>query len=134
MENNAYSINIIVKKLAALSVEADKIAEKLQKYIDTATQNSANYDHLIHQLTVFSLSCIVGYFVVLRVTPALHTPLMSMTNAISGIIIIGALIIAGFEYTSSASILSLFAIFLASINIFGGFMITKRMLNMFEGK
>jgi NAD(P) transhydrogenase subunit alpha len=86
-------------------------------------------------LYVFVLACFVGYFVVWGVTPALHTPLISLTNAISGIIVVGALLVAGFESRStSVDALGLFAILLASINIFGGFVVTQRMLSMFKKK
>jgi NAD(P) transhydrogenase subunit alpha len=86
-------------------------------------------------LYVFVLACFVGYFVVWGVTPALHTPLISLTNAISGIIIVGALLVAGFETrTGSVDALGFLAILLASINIFGGFVVTQRMLSMFKKK
>ena len=85
-------------------------------------------------LTIFILSCFIGYFAILGVSPALHSPLMSVTNAISGIIIIGAL--ASLEQTTSltASFFSYFASFVAAINIFGGFVISQRMLEMFKSK
>ena len=95
-------------------------------------------------LTVFVLACFVGYYVVLKVTPALHAPLMSVTNAISSVIIVATFGIAGgllFDDESISSsfripgiLLSFFTIFLVSINIVGGFMITKRMLSMFSSK
>lgn len=85
-------------------------------------------------LTIFVLSCFVGYYVVLKVTPALHAPLMAVTNAISSVIIITALDMALFSMSSSASYFGLVAVFLLSINIVGGFMITKRMLEMFSSK
>lgn len=85
-------------------------------------------------LTIFALACFVGYFVVWGVTPALHSPLMSVTNAISGIIIIGALIGAGIEVQNLSKSLGLIAVFLASVNIFGGFAVTHRMLSMFKKK
>ena len=85
--------------------------------------------------SIFVLACFVGYFVVLGVTPALHSPLMSVTNAISGIVIIGALYVASYSEKSSLSeILSLCAVFLASVNIFGGFAVSERMLAMFKKK
>ena len=84
--------------------------------------------------SIFSLSVITGYFSVWGVTPALHTPLMSITNAISGIIIIGALIASSSQGFSLSMILGFFATFLASINIFGGFIVTERMLEMFKKK
>ena len=85
-------------------------------------------------LTIFTLACFVGYFVVWGVTPALHSPLMSVSNAISGIVIIGALITAGIAEISTSKILGLIAVTLASINIFGGFAVSHRMLVMFKKK
>lgn len=83
-------------------------------------------------LTIFVLACFVGYYVVWKVTPALHTPLMSVTNAISSIIILGALIATGSQLTGSITFLGGFAIFITSINIFGGFVVTQRMLRMYK--
>jgi NAD(P) transhydrogenase subunit alpha len=91
-------------------------------------------DIFILMLTIFVLSCFVGYFVVWKVTPALHTPLMSVTNAISGIILIGAIIALGTSVSLLAKILGFIAIVIASINIFGGFVVTQRMLEMFRRK
>jgi NAD(P) transhydrogenase subunit alpha len=84
-------------------------------------------------LSIFVLACFVGYFVVWAVTPALHTPLMAVTNAISSVIIVGALIAAAAP-TVVAKALGLFAVVLASINIFGGFAVTARMLAMYKKK
>ena len=89
-------------------------------------------DPLIFQITVFVLAIFVGYYVVWSVTPALHTPLMSVTNAISSVIIVGALLAAGPEEMSLARILGLVALGLAAVNIFGGFAVTQRMLGMFR--
>ena len=89
---------------------------------------------LLTLLTIFILACFVGYFVVWGVTPALHSPLMSVSNAISGVVIVGALIVAGNAAAGSAKILGLIAVFLASINIFGGFAVSQRMLEMFKKK
>jgi H+-translocating NAD(P) transhydrogenase subunit alpha len=84
---------------------------------------------------IFVLSCFIGYYVIWGVTPALHTPLMAVTNAISAIVIVGAMLVAGSsESTDATSILGFFAVFLASINIFGGFVVTTRMLAMFKKK
>ena len=80
--------------------------------------------------TVFALSCVVGYYVVWNVSHALHTPLMSVTNAISGIIVVGALLQIG--HGGWVSFLSFIAVLIASINIFGGFTVTQRMLKMFR--
>ena len=84
--------------------------------------------------TILVLACFVGYFVVWGVTPALHSPLMSVSNAISGVVIVGALITAGTPEMSSHKILGLIAVVLASINIFGGFAVSQRMLEMFKKK
>jgi NAD(P) transhydrogenase subunit alpha len=86
----------------------------------------------IQHLTVFLLACFVGWQVVWSVTPALHTPLMSVTNAISGIIIVGGMIQSGTEKVNVAAILGAIAILVASINIAGGFLVTHRMLQMFR--
>lgn len=84
-------------------------------------------------LYIFVLSCFIGYWVIWGVTPSLHTPLVALTNAISGIVIIGALLVAGFENAGTVTeIIGFFAVFLASINVFGGFLVTNRMLSMFR--
>ena len=88
----------------------------------------------ISQLSVFVLAIFVGYYVVWSVTPALHTPLMSVTNAISSVIIVGALVAAGPADLSLAKILGTIAIALAAVNIFGGFAVTARMLAMYKKK
>ncbi len=85
-------------------------------------------------MTVLMLACFVGYFVVWGVTPALHSPLMSVSNAISGVVIVGALITAGVVGMNDSKIIGLIAVVLASINIFGGFAVSQRMLEMFKKK
>ena len=95
-------------------------------------------DPFIFRLSIFVLSIFIGYYVVWSVTPSLHTPLMSVTNAISSVIIVGA-IIAGLSGSSQnifniSSTFGFFAIFLAAINIFGGFLVTQRMLQMYKKK
>lgn len=103
-----------------------------------AVQNAAQAaqdgvaDPIVLSITVFVLAIIVGYHVVWNVTPALHTPLMSVTNAISSVIIVGALLAAGPLEMNLATVLGLIAVGLASVNIFGGFMVTQRMLAMFK--
>ena len=91
-------------------------------------------DPFLFSLTVFVLAVFVGYQVVWNVTPALHTPLMSVTNAISGIIVVGALLAAGPLEVQLATVLGLVAVALASVNVFGGFIVTQRMLGMFKKK
>ena len=85
-------------------------------------------------LSVFVLACFVGYYVVWSVTPALHTPLMAVTNAISSVIIVGALVASAAAGAAVAKWLGLLAVVLASVNIFGGFAVTERMLAMYKKK
>ena len=91
-------------------------------------------DPFVFQLSIFVLAIFVGYYVVWSVTPALHTPLMAVTNAISSVIIVGALIAAGPSDINLSKVFGFIAIVLASINIFGGFVVTHRMLEMFKKK
>ena len=91
-----------------------------------------NSDIFMIGLTVFMLACFVGYYVVWSVNPSLHSPLMGVTNAISSVIIIGALLASGTLENDISKIFGLIAVFLASINIFGGFIVTYRMLSMFK--
>jgi NAD(P) transhydrogenase subunit alpha len=95
-------------------------------------------DPFIFRLSIFILSIFVGYYVVWSVTPSLHTPLMSVTNAISSVIIVGAIIAAlsgsDGEVFSASSVYGFLAIILAAVNIFGGFLVTQRMLAMYKKK
>ena len=95
-------------------------------------------DPLIFRLSIFILSIFVGYYVVWSVTPSLHTPLMSVTNAISSVIIVGAIIAAlaasSEKIFNTSNIFGFLAILLAAINIFGGFLVTQRMLQMYKKK
>ncbi len=91
-------------------------------------------DHTVINLTVFVLAVVVGYHVVWNVTPALHTPLMSVTNAISSVIVVGAILAAGPGTTDFGSILGAVAVGLVAINTFGGFLVSQRMLEMFKKK
>ncbi|MBL4639259.1 MAG: NAD(P) transhydrogenase subunit alpha [Kordiimonadaceae bacterium] len=94
----------------------------------------ATVSPFIQQFSIFLLAIFVGYYVVWSVTPALHTPLMAVTNAISSVIIVGALVAAGPDGTSLSKILGTIAIALAAVNIFGGFAVTARMLAMYKKK
>jgi H+-translocating NAD(P) transhydrogenase subunit alpha len=97
-------------------------------------------DPIIFQLTVFVLAVFVGYYVVWSVTPALHTPLMSVTNAISSVIVVGALLAVGVEVAGGnddawwARLLGFAALTMVAVNIFGGFLVTQRMLGMYRKK
>ena len=91
-------------------------------------------DPTVVNLVVFVLAVFVGYHVIWNVTPALHTPLMSVTNAISSVIIVGAILAAGPSQVDFGSVLGAIAVGLASINVAGGFLVTQRMLEMFKRK
>src|SRR6186997_2965333 len=95
-------------------------------------------DPFVFRLSIFVLAVFVGYYVVWSVTPALHTPLMSVTNAISSVIVVGALLAVGVALTSSdsgvAKVFGFLALTMASVNIFGGFLVTNRMLSMYKKK
>ena len=91
-------------------------------------------DPFVFRLSIFVLAVFVGYYVVWSVTPALHTPLMSVTNAISSIILVGAMLAAGPAEMDWGVWVGAFAVVLAAVNVFGGFLVTQRMLEMFKKK
>ncbi|MBX9754667.1 MAG: NAD(P) transhydrogenase subunit alpha [Pseudomonadaceae bacterium] len=90
--------------------------------------------HGVYNLIIFVLAIYVGYHVVWNVTPALHTPLMAVTNAISAIVIVGAMLAAALTVTPLGQVMGTLAVTLAAVNVFGGFMVTRRMLEMFKKK
>jgi NAD(P) transhydrogenase subunit alpha len=96
--------------------------------------HGVSVDPIVSNLTVFVLAIFVGYHVVWNVTPALHTPLMSVTNAISSVILVGAILAAGPGPLDRGAILGAIAVALAAINTFGGFLVTERMVEMFTKK
>ena len=116
----------LAQKAAALAQQAS-----MQTH---AAESGPGVDILTMGLTVFVLACFVGYYVVWRVTPALHSPLMSVTNAVSSVIVVGALIAAGPQGMDFSKLMGFLAVILASVNIFGGFIVTQRMLQMFKKK
>lgn len=119
--------NELSKEIAALGQDASRTA------VET-TAGGSETSVLVVGLTVFVLAVFVGYHVVWRVTPALHSPLMGVTNAISSVIVVGALIAAGTGEYGFSEIMGFIAVVLASVNIFGGFIVTYRMLSMFKKK
>lgn len=127
-----------LERLAAdqekLSELANNLAAQAQTLTEHATSGGGDHGFFIVGLTVFVLACFVGYYVVWRVTPALHSPLMAVTNAVSSVIIVGALIAAGPIEMTASKAMGLGAVLLASINIFGGFIVTQRMLAMYRKK
>jgi NAD(P) transhydrogenase subunit alpha len=120
------------------AVEATMAAQQQASVTDAAAalaHGASGIDPFVFQFAAFVLAIFVGYYVVWSVTPALHTPLMSVTNAISSVIVVGALLAVGISAESSAATLFGFlALVLASVNIFGGFLVTQRMLAMYKKK
>jgi NAD(P) transhydrogenase subunit alpha len=123
----------LAEQARQLADQAAEMAVSASSFVADAANVHADY-FFMSGLTVFILACFVGYYVVWRVTPALHSPLMGITNAISSVIIVGALIAAGPSDFGASKIMGFFAVILASINIFGGFIVTRRMLQMFRKK
>jgi H+-translocating NAD(P) transhydrogenase subunit alpha len=128
----------LAERASQAAGEADTLARSLdalaQQMVQQAPSAVTAGTPFVFELTVFVLAVFVGYHVVWRVTPALHSPLMSVTNAISSVIIVGALIAAGPLGISFAKIMGFIAVTLAAVNIFGGFIVTQRMLQMFQKK
>ena len=125
------TLSEIVELSDQITRSSDLLVNKVAELSYQVVQGGG--DHFIFGFTVFVLACFVGYFVVWKVTRALHTRLMAVTNAISGVIVVGAIIALGSTKDfSGISILSFIAITIASINIFGGFLVTWRMLEMFK--
>jgi proton-translocating NAD(P)+ transhydrogenase subunit alpha len=110
------------------------IATAVTTVAQSAGGHHAAMDPVLVSFTVFVLAIFIGYHVVWNVTPALHTPLMSVTNAISGIVLVGAMLAAGPKEMNFGTILGLVSVFLVSICVFGGFLVTHRMLAMFKKK
>ena len=127
---------------AKLASQAQDLATNLKSLasqaIDMAAQATPvvpdGHMPFVSLLTIFALACFVGYYVVWRVTPALHSPLMAVTNAVSSVIIVGALLAAGLRGLGAAQLFGAIAVALAAVNIFGGFIVTHRMLSMFKKK
>jgi len=128
-QNNA---GALAKSARELAGQADQLAAQAAALAQAKAVGGM--DPLVLGLTVFVLACFVGYYVVWRVTPALHSPLMSVTNAVSSVIIVGALIAAGPGGFRFSTVMGFVAVILASVNIFGGFIVTQRMLQMFKKK
>ena len=123
-----------VRDLADLLQGATDQANTLATQLEPVGGAVVAHQPFVVLFSVFVLACFVGYHVVWRVTPALHSPLMAVTNAISSVIIVGALIAAGTALFDFSQIMGVVAVALAAVNIFGGFIVTQRMLSMFRGK
>jgi NAD(P) transhydrogenase subunit alpha len=144
----ASDTQVLVDQAQSAATSARAAAEAAQVYADqlAAAAHAASggaIDPFIFRLAIFVLAIFVGYYVVWSVTPALHTPLMSVTNAISSVIVVGALLSVGVDAAGAgpaddgpgwARIFGFVALVLASVNIFGGFLVTERMLAMYKKK
>jgi NAD(P) transhydrogenase subunit alpha len=119
------------ERALALAAQARMMAEHTLAPIAPV---AAAAEPFLMLLTIFMLACFVGYYVVWNVTPALHSPLMGVTNAISSVIIVGAILATGLGDSWVAKFFGFLGATLAAVNIFGGFMVTRRMLAMFAGK
>jgi H+-translocating NAD(P) transhydrogenase subunit alpha len=119
-------------RLADNALELANHAQTLAMRVSTTVAPEAS--PFIFLLAIFLMACFVGYYVVWNVTPALHSPLMAVTNAISSVIIVGAMLATGLATSDWALLFGFIAVTLASVNIFGGFMVTQRMLSMFKKK
>ncbi|MBT4740146.1 MAG: NAD(P) transhydrogenase subunit alpha [Rhodospirillaceae bacterium] len=123
-----------------LADQAEMLAENAEMLAAQAgqlamqAQAAGGGNEFWYLVTIFVLAVFVGFYVVWSVTPALHSPLMAVTNAVSSVIIVGALIATGPEAFTTSKVLGFFAVILASVNIFGGFIVTQRMLAMFKKK
>ncbi|HIN21044.1 MAG TPA: NAD(P) transhydrogenase subunit alpha [Rhodospirillales bacterium] len=118
---------------AILFEKSEKLANASTKLVEIQTQGAGG-DPFLGLFTVFVLACFIGFYVVWSVTPALHSPLMAVTNAISSVIIVGGLLAAGPTEMDFSKLMGFLAVTLASVNIFGGFIVTNRMLGMFKKK
>ena len=118
---------------ATLFEKSEKLANASTKLVEIQTQGAGG-DPFLGMFTVFVLACFIGFYVVWSVTPALHSPLMAVTNAISSVIIVGGLLAAGPTEMDFSKLMGFLAVTLASVNIFGGFIVTNRMLGMFKKK
>ena len=140
-----------VERARVLAEEAERAAQAAEHWAQQAAQggqpaaeaagavasglSGGAIDPFIFQFAIFVLAIFVGYYVVWSVTPALHTPLMSVTNAISSVIVVGALLAVGIQGAGfSATVFGFIALVLAAVNIFGGFLVTQRMLAMYKKK
>jgi NAD(P) transhydrogenase subunit alpha len=124
----------IANEATALSDRAALRAEQARQRAEQAAPRAAAAEPFLFLLTIFLMACFVGYYVVWSVTPALHSPLMAVTNAISSVIVVGAILATGLSDSIAARIFGVLAVTLASVNIFGGFLVTRRMLAMFRKK
>ena len=124
----------IAEEAHRLAEQADALAAHAQSMTLRVGEVAPMVEPIVFLLAIFLMACFVGYYVVWNVTPALHSPLMAVTNAISSVIIVGAMLATGLGTSGWSVAFGFIAVTLASVNIFGGFVVTQRMLSMFRRK
>jgi NAD(P) transhydrogenase subunit alpha len=124
----------LADQAAAVAQSAATFAEQARQMANAAGPVAEAVEPFVFLFAVFLMACFVGYYVVWNVTPALHSPLMGVTNAISSVIVVGAMLATGLATSPWAMLFGFIAVTLASVNIFGGFVVTQRMLQMFKKK
>ena len=124
----------IAEEARRLADQANALALHAQSITGSIGEVAPIVEPIVFLLAIFLMACFVGYYVVWNVTPALHSPLMAVTNAISSVIIVGAMLATGLGTSGWSIAFGFIAVTLASVNIFGGFLVTQRMLSMFKRK
>ncbi len=124
--------NQLADEAERLAQRANELAAHAHSMLAGTTGVVSEVEPVVFLLAIFLMACFVGYYVVWNVTPALHSPLMSVTNAISSVIVVGAMLATGLGTSGWAMAFGFIAVTLASVNIFGGFVVTQRMLSMFR--
>jgi H+-translocating NAD(P) transhydrogenase subunit alpha len=126
--------SLLADEASRLAQRATELAEQARMMAESSglPLTAEAVEPFIFLLAIFLMACFVGYYVVWNVTPALHSPLMAVTNAISSVIIVGAMLATGLALSGWAMGFGFIAVLLASVNIFGGFVVTQRMLSMFK--
>lgn len=124
----------IAEQAQALAERAQSLALAARTIVAPVEPVAHAVEPFVFLFAVFLMACFVGYYVVWNVTPALHSPLMGVTNAISSVIVVGAMLATGLAFSGWAMAFGFIAVMLASVNIFGGFVVTQRMLQMFKRK
>jgi NAD(P) transhydrogenase subunit alpha len=124
--------NQLADEADRLAQQANALAVQAHSLVAGAPAVVSEVEPFVFLLAIFLMACFVGYYVVWNVTPALHSPLMSVTNAISSVIVVGAMLATGLGTNGWAIVFGFIAVTLASVNIFGGFVVTQRMLSMFR--
>jgi H+-translocating NAD(P) transhydrogenase subunit alpha len=124
--------NLYADEALRIAERAALLADQLRAAAVAVEPVATAIEPFVFLFAIFRMACFVGYYVVWNVTPALHSPLMAVTNAISSVIVVGAILAVGLADSAWARFFGFLAVLLASVNIFGGFLVTRRMLGMFQ--